>query len=184
MEDIINSMPEYCTDHAEPTWHLYHYWAYDDGTYSVCDVDGNHDPVEETDLPTAEEFDKAWRCYARWVVENGEDPLYQFNVKHATMVKERWWFRVNRSILGVVLTETKRGRHRYVHYELPVHVRQYLNLPPKSPKLADFKDWADFATVRPDVKPLRWFSAEIEHQQPRNPKAVARDLRRLARRNI
>lgn len=74
MEDIYTSIPEACDDKDCPVqYHIAHYWAYDDGTWSVCDSDGNHDDIDGP--PTAEEERAAWRDYWHYVLRTGTDPV-------------------------------------------------------------------------------------------------------------
>jgi hypothetical protein len=63
MEDILMTIPSWCDDCE--TWHQEHIWAYDDGSYSSSDSDGNHDPLDAEDVPSQEEHDSLWREYSQ-----------------------------------------------------------------------------------------------------------------------
>lgn len=185
--DIYFSLPEYCEDHDEPTWHIQHIWSYSDGTFSECDADGNHEPLDPEDVPSIEEHDRLWRDYAQWVVENGKDPLGNYYVKHTRKIRQRWQFRFGNSILGPLLTEARLAGKRYWWNEVPEHVRQYLNLAPVTfnrGKLGDFATWEALVEAQPEIKPGRWWSVQIDHDQPRSPAIVERELRRMAKAHL
>lgn len=184
-EDILFSMPNWC-DSCE-TWHREHYWIYDDGKYSVCDDDGNHDDIAEEDLPSFAEQDNAWRDYSGWVISHGEDPLSEFYVKHSHKVRQRWQFRFSNSILGPILTEARRAGKRYWWNEVPEHVRQYLNLAPVTfnrGKLGDFATWDELIAAQPEIKQGVLWTVHIEHDEPRAPAVMARELRTAARKHL
>jgi hypothetical protein len=181
MEDILMTIPSYCDDCE--TWHQEHIWAYDDGTYTSCDSDGDHEPIEAEDVPSCEEHDRLWREYAQWVVEQGEDPLGNFYVRYSTKVKERWQFKLTKTLVGPRLIGVRRAGRAYTPDELPEHARSFLNLD-ASGKLGDFATWAELTEVLPEVKPGKWFVAHIEYDKPRPEAVTARELRKIARHNI
>ena len=183
MEDIIMQVPSYCDDCE--TWHQEFVWVYDDGTYTICDTDGNHEPLDASEVPTGEENDKAWHDYRAWVLETGQDPLGEFMVKHSIKTKERWQFRITKTLVGPRLIDARRGKQRYPLYvdRLPEHVKSFLNLD-ASGKLGDFATWDELIAVLPDIKAGRWFVAHIEHDAPRQETVIARDLRKAARRAL
>jgi len=86
--DIVMELPSWCDDCE--TWHQEFIWAHADGTYSSCDSDGDHEPIDEADIPSWEEHERLWREYTEWVLERGEDPLGNFFVRYSIKVKERW----------------------------------------------------------------------------------------------
>jgi hypothetical protein len=94
MTDLIMSVPWTC-DHKDgcPTgWHLSHYWTVGSGSGYTIDTygDGDHEYLDEEDLPTPEEFEEAWGAYYIYVAESGEDPLGELNVKHSYVKKRRF----------------------------------------------------------------------------------------------
>jgi hypothetical protein len=100
--DIIDSVPWCCDwkDGCKQGWHLCHYWISDSGyTYDQF-ADGDHEEIEEADLPTHEESQKAWRKYYRYVFEHGTDPIGQFAVQPMQGKIEFWY---------VFAYENKRG---------------------------------------------------------------------------
>ena len=178
MEDILFSIPSYCDDCE--TWHQEHIWMYDDGTYTSCDSDGDHEPLEAEDVPSQEEHDRLWCEYSQWVAEHGEDPLGNFYVHHSIKVKERWQFKVTKTLVGPRLTGAARARRAYLPTDLPEHVKSFLNLD-SSGKLGDFNTWEELHDVLPDIKPGKWFVAHLEYDKPRSPALIARELRKAAR---
>ena len=185
MEDIICTIPWHCGDkNCSVQWHLRHFWTYDDGTYSECDSDGNHDDIDAEDIPSADDQRRAWREYSAHVAETGEDPLGEFTIKRHIVRRETWRFKIVPSILGAVVTQAQRARKFYWPRELPDHVRQYLNLRPGNHALQDFPTWQSFIETFPDHKPGKWFYATLEHKVPRKPEIVARELRAGARKAL
>jgi hypothetical protein len=82
--DIILSMPWQCGDSdcdAPGTWHKGTYWIDDtaDTGYTHDEfTDGDHEEVEESDLPSAEDEIRAWAEYRLWALDNQADPLGEF----------------------------------------------------------------------------------------------------------
>ena len=181
MEDIIMQIPSYCDDCE--TWHRELIWAYDDGSYSTCEECGDHEPLEEEDLPSQEEHDRLWREYSHWVLEYGEDPIGEFHVRYSIKVKERWQFRLTKTLVGPRLTDARHAGHAYAQAQLPEYVKSFLNLD-ASGKLGDFATWDELIEVLPEIKAGKWFTAQIEYDKPRSKVVVARDLRKVARRSI
>ena len=103
-DTIIMSLPDACHDKDCPhAFHIRHIWMYDDGTFSECDSDGNHDDIDADDVPSLEEYEAAWAEYARHVIATGDDCLGEYMVERTVTQKQRWQFKFSRSILGVVL---------------------------------------------------------------------------------
>lgn len=180
MEDIIMHIPSYCDDCE--TWHQEFIWAYDDGTYSICDSDGDHEPLDAEEVPSQEEHNRLWQQYSHWVVEHGEDPLGNFMVRHVAKVKERWQFKLIKTLVGPRLIEARRSGHAYAQADLPEHVRSFLNLD-SSGKLCDFSTWDELIEVLPDIKPSRWFISHIEYDKPRPETVISSELRKAALRH-
>jgi hypothetical protein len=183
MEDIIATVPHACEDNdCSVGWHLLHYWCHEDGTYSVCDADGNHDDCDEEDVPSPEWVDRFWREYHLHVAKTGTDPLAEFRVARTVTRKEFWRFDFGPSILGAVVKRAKRGRKTVDPRYLPEHVREYLTIAKAGhSSMESFPTWASFCETFPDYKPGRWFSASIECKTARNAETVTRELRRAAR---
>jgi hypothetical protein len=177
MEDIILEIPSYCDDCE--TWHKHFVWAYDDGSYSICDSDGDHESIEQEDVPSVEEHDRQWEEYRQWVLEYGKDPLGQFYVRHVAKTKERWQFRFIKTLVGPRLSDARRAKHAYTQSDLPEHIKSFLNLD-SSGKLGDFASWEELIKVLPDIKADRWFTAHIEYDKPRKETVIARELRKAA----
>jgi hypothetical protein len=181
MEDILMEIPSYCDDCE--TWHRELIWAYDDGSYSICDTDGNHEPLDAEDIPSQEEHDRLWREYSQWVLDLGEDPLGQFYVRHVRKVNERWQFKIFKSLTGPRLDSARRAGRTYLPQELPEHVRSFLNLSPQN-NLGDFAFWEELLAVEPTIKVGKWFTAHLEQDQPRSAALIAREVRTAARKSL
>jgi hypothetical protein len=182
MDDIYMSIPYACGESDCPAqWHIMHVWHYDDGTWSQCDADGNHDPIDESDVPTLAEHDAAWLDYARHVAATGTDPLGNYYVRRTVKRREAWRFAFARSIAGAVLLRARRGGRDVSPCDLPAHVRVYLALADNGRTLAVSVDELKAANVPVNG---RWHRATLEHETPRPAARVAAELRRAARRHI
>jgi len=191
MEDIICTVPWCCGESDCPVgWHLEHYWIYDDGTYSVCDNDGNHDECDESDVPTFEQASAAWRDYSRHVAETGCDPLGEFSgVPRTTKRKERYTAAFRPSILGVQLVSIKRGGKAIPLSEIPQRVIDYLECErrPGAAGSLVFSDGWNALLALDCVKLYRGTARvtfTIEHEEPRSEKVIEAELRRAARRHL
>jgi hypothetical protein len=184
-DDIMFSVPEACGDNDCPVgWHIAHYWCYDDGTYSVCDSDGDHDGVDEADLPTTAQYDAAWQGYYRHVVETGQDPLGEFSVRRERKVREAWRVKLHRSILGLIAERVWRLDQDFGSSDpLPAHVAEYLTIRKTAGMGLNIVD-ADEDTSKQLTggKPQRTlkFSCAV----PRDPEEVCRELKAAARKAI
>lgn len=189
MGDIICTVPEACDDKDCPAaWHLSHYWVYDDGTYSVCDSDGNHDPCDEDDVPSWEQVEAAWLEYSRHVAATGCDPLGEFMVARTTKRKERYTAAFRKGIAGPVLIKLTRGGKSVPVHEIPGRVAEFLMIKrTNNPNCNTFDgDWETLAACD-GVKVYRGVARitfTIEHGEPRGDAAVSADLRRAARRHL
>ena len=190
MGDIICTVPWTCgfDDECPVGWHLTHYWMNDDGSYSSCDEDGNHEPCSEADLPDSEEYDRAWREYAAYVAETGLDPLGEFSVKRTVRVRERWDAVIAPIIGGVIARKIRHAGRLYTNADdLPDHARLWFNINPGDHRmrLRDFDGaglgMPELQRVCPDVRPGCWTTFYIERDKPRSSAAVARELRAAAR---
>jgi len=133
MEDIMFSMPWHCgfEDGCEQGWHQSNYWVYDDGTYTVDNYsDGDHDPIEESDLPSHDEVELAWKGYCRAVAKTGDDPLGQVCV--GPVKKNRLWqLKFAKSIFGSVFLGARRrgvGPWEMNPENIPEEVMEYFCL--------------------------------------------------------
>lgn len=190
MDDIICTMPEACGEKDCPVgWHLAHYWAYGDGTYSVCDSDGNHDGCDESDVPTIEEQEAAWLDYSRHVAATGCDPLREFNVPRTTKRKERYTAAFRLSILGAALVAVRRGGKVVPLRDLPQRVVDYLCVERLNGAAGNLRyrgGWdelvgLDCVTVYRGTARVTF---TLDHEEPRAEAAVEADLRKAARRHL
>lgn len=186
MSDIICTQAWTCGDKdCAAQWHVRNFWAYGDGTYSVDEYsDGDHEDCDIEDIPSPEEISASWRDYAQHVAETGEDPIGNYYVRRHRTERQAWQFCFGNSIIGPVLLRARRGRRRVLAADLPLHVREYLNLHRDGRRLMDFATWEDFAAGLPDVKPGKWVHHKIEHRIARSPKTIARELRTAARKHL
>ena len=144
MEEIILQMPWQCGDNdckAPGGWHMASYWTHppyyvpeEEGedapvaSYTVDEfTDGDHEDIEEDDLPSVEKAEAAQDEYLRWVAEHGEDPLGQVYVAPRTPEERQWQLLFRR---GIGHTYFFGGRPRargpmLPPEELPEHVREY-----------------------------------------------------------
>lgn len=135
MDDIIRTVPWNRDDKdRKAQWHLTHYWHYDDGSFSECDTDGNHEDVDESDVPTPEEAEQAWCDYYRHVASTGHDPLREFVLPVQKKKKRAWQARI-RSWIGntehglKVTGVRRRGRGPWLRVsDAPPEVREYLGI--------------------------------------------------------
>lgn len=185
--DVIMSLPWQCGDRdCKAQWHLSNYWV-DDSAETGFTVDtyadGDHDDIEESELPSHEGFAKAWREYHQHVADTGDDPLGEFAVARERTMKERWEFRFAPSVMGYILIAARRNRNPIAAVDLPPHVCEYLNLDSKRRVLQDFVP-ADGAVRFLELfpNPRKWNVQHISRKIARNLALLARDLKRAARR--
>lgn len=153
-EDIICTVPEPCGDNeCRYRYHLAYYWMYDDGTYTVCDCDGDHTPCEETDVPTAEEELRRWRDYFVYVARTGLDPVHEF-VRPDTGKNPRVWQARVRGRDGALLVTGFRRRSRgpwIAPRDVPAGVREYFGLD-DGDHLPDFRSLDQLAREATDCE--------------------------------
>lgn len=200
MCDIISTTAWSCgfDDGCTVGWHCANYWLDSDGTYTVDRYsDGDHEGIDEDELPTIEEVDKSWQDYAAYVARSGLDPLGNFNVKHTTKKKERYTATFKHMTwAGVVLCEVERSGKKLTLRDLPQRVSEYLNVKRKDEASAWFfqdGDWA-FLTGLDGVKALPVKKGQImpeavvtftiDYDCPRPAATVTAELRRVAKRQL
>ena len=185
MSDILMSLPEACGDRSCPVgWHIWHIWTHDDGSYSICDADGNHDDIDADDIPSADEHAAAWLDYSRHVAATGEDPLCEFYVARTRKRREAWRVQIGNSIVGPIAARFMRGRREVSRDNLPQHVVAYLNLDAARRRLADFETWPDLAAAGVVMSRNGWHAFHLNVETPRRADIVARELKRAARKHI
>lgn len=180
--DVLMTIPWY--DDDDETWHQNHVWGYYKNgrtTYSISDECGDHEPLDEP--PSAEEHEQAWREYTQWAIETGQDPLDNFYVRQTSKVKERWQFWLFKSLTGPRLDRARRAGKEYKPQDLPGYVKSYLNLT-SSNNLGDFKTWDELVEALPGIKPSKWTMCHLEQERERSEVAIARDVRRGARKAL
>lgn len=125
---------------------------YDD-VWSV-DADGDwdmsysepHDPSRGDELHR--EAQEAYRAYARWVVENGRDPLEEFSTFSLRRVEQRWQFRCEQVEGTVTVTGVRRnGRGAW----LPLS-----NAPSTVGAFLDVGSFLDLDALREGAHGVRW----------------------------
>ena len=128
MSDVIMEMPYNCGEKDCPVgWHKTSYHIRMDGAgYTVCDEDGDHEDIDEEELPSWDEYDKAWNRYYKDVAWSGTDPLDQFMVRDTYKAKRRYKVEIRNSIGGVMVCGWKQGRKPWSFKHLPRSVAEYL----------------------------------------------------------
>jgi hypothetical protein len=192
MEDIIATVAWACGDNdCSAGWHQSNYWVHDDGTYSVdryCD--GDSEPVDADEVPTAGEVCESWLEYSRHVAATGCDPLGEFRgIPRTTKRKERYTAAFRPSILGGLLVAVRRGGKVVPLRDLPQRVIDYLDCE-RQPGAAGnlvFRDGWKALIGLECVKLYRGTARvtfTLDHEEPRPEAAVEADLRRAARRHL
>lgn len=100
MSDCLATEPWQCgeNDCSVPGgWHKGSYW-YDSesGSFSYDEFsDGDHEPINESDLPAPDGEVRMWTAYRLWAVQHQHDPLGEFmygvppaNSEHAARVRQ------------------------------------------------------------------------------------------------
>jgi hypothetical protein len=156
MDDIIQTMPWHCGERDCPVgWHQSNYWMQEDGSYTVDTYsDGDHEDIDEDDLPSSDEVDEAWRKYHADAAETGCDLLDALPVPATRKRKRKWQVVFANSIVGPVLLMYRRnGRGEWTlsHRQQPrQELTEYLLLETKGPRLV----FCDPAGIRGNFKNL------------------------------
>lgn len=179
MDDIIASYP--VEDRGR--WDIRHVWAYSDGTYTVCDADGNHDAINASDIPPQADVAAAWRDYAAHVARHGDDPLREYMVRRTVKRREHWRAQIVNSILGVCVRQLRRRGRTIQPGDAPAHVRDYLTLGtgPRRMVIESLPSWRDVEAAGVKLSREGWHRFVVEYEAPRSAAVVARELRRIAR---
>lgn len=114
-------------------WQIEHLWINEDGKYTTCDCDGNHEYFDGRGIRAFyRDAEQSWKDYAKWVAENKCDPLGNYFVKPTHTIKQRWtavassW--VGASKNGLAVRKFKRG-NRIVNPDIaPKEVKDYFQL--------------------------------------------------------
>lgn len=162
MEDIVCTVPWSCgINDCKARWHKADYWIYSDGSYTVDKYsDGDHDPVEEGEIPTVKEHDEAWFEYYDHVATTGEDPLEEFMLPKSKVKPCKWQARI-RNWIGVsehglrVVAVRRRGRGPWVPVEeAPIAVKDFLFAGHPQYKLGNPDVKGCRSSIGPDLKSL------------------------------
>jgi len=212
MSDIIAEVPWHCGDRDCPVgWHKANYWVQEDGEFTIDSYgDGDHETVDESDVPHGEEYSSAWEQYREHVAETGEDPLGEYRVKSSFKRKARYTLQFRDSIGSAILCRWKRGRGEWTPATPPAEVIAYMLLDdwPPNPNTGNrrpikdsvpqpdgtlkrihyrLKELVDLARADESVLkvtkvgPFHNIHLTLEEDIPRKPSAIARELRRRAR---
>lgn len=196
MTDILFSMPWHCGEH----WHLATYWITFDGYTVDSDSDGDHEDIEETDLPSDDDQRVAWAQYYRDVLDTGTDPLGHFFAGQPTRKdSQRWTFEFRQGIGGPILRYSRRGRGpRLVWHQLPDQVAEWLGLfdhvaMKRRPRIWWAEDYSDFIETITSAgegqitsvrRGITRFTALVEVDVPRSSSVIARELKTAARKAL
>lgn len=111
MTDIIQTMPWHCGERDCPVgWHQANYWVQEDGSFTMDTYnDGDHEDIDEDDLPSSDEVDESWRQYYADSAETGCDPLDALPVPATRKRKRTWQVEIRTSICGPLLARYRRN---------------------------------------------------------------------------
>lgn len=130
MSDIILTIPRRCDDRdCSMEWHKADYFLREDGSYGIDPyADGGNESVDESEIPSTDEYVAAWDDYHQSVAETGEDPLEEFCFRQDYKRKERYTLQFRNSIGGAFLCRWKRGRGEWSASTPPEAVVGYMFL--------------------------------------------------------
>jgi hypothetical protein len=195
MTDIIMEVPWTCDDRECPkVWHLSNYWTDDslEGGYSLdMYADGDHESIEESDLPTDAEAEEAWDRYHAYVAETGQDPLGSVAVRET---KTQTWIALLRpSILGMVLVSARQaGKGKVRAHEAPAEVAKWLCLRPSltsrilrsEETVAEYLELIAASEAKGDCTVTRRGGSvhlTRDYEVPRSEDEMTRETKRIAR---
>lgn len=136
MTDIITSEAWNCGERDCPAqWHKADYWISETGYTVDRYADGDHEEIEEDEVPTFDKIDESWRRYYADVAETGEDVLGELIVPLTRSRKVKWQVVFSRSILGTTLRSARRnGRGPWVRsIDLPDELIEFLDVRKRRP---------------------------------------------------
>ncbi len=172
-----------------------YYWYYPaDNTYSECDQDGNHEPVDEKDLPTVEQQDQAWKDYYEYVARTGLDPIDAF-ILPTLPKKIHSWQAIARNWIGAkthglkIIGLRRRSRGPWMNpSEAKQDIRQFIYLDEKTHcmtcinTLQELKDLVS-CKVQNDLEV--WFTFDVEEEpQPWSETRTQAWLKRKAKETL
>ncbi len=164
MTDIITSEAWNCGERDCPAqWHKADYWISDTGYTVDRYADGDHEEIEEDEVPTFDEIDESWRRYYADVAETGKDVLGELIVPQVRSRRVKWQVVFSRSILGTTLRSARRnGRGPWLRsIDLPDEVIEFLDVHKRRPESlthqydATLDDLRDLAKGNPDCRVQR-----------------------------
>lgn len=200
MGDIICRVPWHCGEQdCLVGWHLGSYWITNDGyTYDEFG-DGDHEDIDEDEIPSYDERDDAWAAYWNDVVRTGQDPLGQLPVDSVRKVMRTWQVEVRQwigaSSDGLMLLHARRnarGPWKRAE-ELPKSLLDYLFAEQKAGRcvlaahksvealVADIERDNACKLQRGRLELVVKFLVTIEERIPRSMKVVTRELQQAAR---
>jgi hypothetical protein len=207
----ITSIPWQCGDKdCTDKWHKATVWIADSSEtgYTRDEFsDGDHDEIDEKDLPSFDEQDKEWKEYAEYVAQNGDDPLSEYIVPTKYKRHETWQIEVTNSIgCARLLRSRKNGRGKWLFWQqLPENIAEYLGLTQynqyggkhdRSSKMDDWKNVDELISHTKDSiewgpKLKKWKGLNIRKGLVKIPvwidrkeSAVSRDLKKAARKTM
>lgn len=195
-EDIIATEPWQCgsRDCESPGgWHLADYWAKSDGEFTVDKYsDGDHESIDEADVPDHKSICKSWQEYWEYMLKSGCDPLKQFtSIAPTRTVRKHYTACFHNSILGPVLVKVSRSGKSLDLATLPQEVMDYLDVKRRPRGASRGEDslifdgnW-DYLTDLPGVTMPNRYSAKvrfpIDTEVPQPKRVIAAETREAAR---
>ena len=124
MTYTLIQIPWQCDDRdCSMSWHQTSYGTDEEGNYWVDYVsNSDRDTVDESDVPSFEKQEAAWKRYQAYVAKTGEDPLGEYLVKASYNRKARYILQFRNSIGGALLCRWKRGRGTWTSATPPEEV--------------------------------------------------------------
>lgn len=169
------NFPWRCNDpDCEAVWHKSGFeWSEEEDNQLLRDEfgDGAWEPIDEEDLPTHLEELIAWRDYALWAYDHGQDPLKEFWSLAPKQIPRKWRFKFRLYAGKVWLTEAIDHKNIYRHpRHLPPYAWDFLGLrdevPPPEARLdallvSALESWEELKAARPEATPNRYLKFSL-----------------------
>ena len=182
------------------------YWVQEDGGYTVdMFTDGDHEGVEDDEVPTAEQEQQAWRDYHQRCLQDGEDQLSQYTISYTETREVSWdiWISTRPGEGKVRFQKAREVTEQFQgsnddwmehHRSLPEYVRQYLCLEDATEHDAVVQGYEKIIDLERDVKEspetskiynylgrTLIFRVKLEERRARDPEVVEGEICEKAR---
>jgi len=192
MEDILFTVPTY--DDDNDSWYTEHVWIYGYAKrcrYTICDSDGNHEPIGKREVnQLAKQETQLWRDYSAWVVKNkGKDPCGNFMAKRERKVKRNYvghfshW--IGEKEHGLALTKVSwAGGKNSLPGELPDMFQKFLCLKKVGDRWCMEGITVDILKEEVGYVGRGYFKGTAEWNEPRPEKLVRAEVVKLAKKHL